>query len=125
MRNALVYTMVCMTQTIIAYIIAYSGDKAVEYLTRGADDIWSTEKILTVAAGSMLAVYSVKLAYEYYQEQQEGGDDGAAKPEEVELKDKPTYDAVPNAAPDGSSSKESRGLQEDIEQGLDTGSTTR
>lgn len=61
-----------MTQTLIAFLIAYSGDKAVEYITRGAKDAWSTEKILTVLAGSMLAVYAVKLTHEYFTE---GGED--------------------------------------------------
>jgi len=67
-----------MTQTMIAYIIAYTGDKAVKYLTRGAyERTWSTEKILTVAAGSMLAMYAMKLTYEYIQECRGGGEDGS------------------------------------------------
>lgn len=75
LRNSIIYTTVCMTQTLIAFLIAYSGDAAVEYITAGAKDAWSTEKILTVAAGSMLAVYAVKLTYEYIQECREGGDE--------------------------------------------------
>lgn len=96
LRNSLIYSMVCMTQTMIAYAIAYSGDKAVQYITKkaGAEDAWSTEKILTVAAGSMLAVYAVKLTYEYIQECRSGGDDDDRKPEENDSKGK--YEIVPS-----------------------------
>jgi hypothetical protein len=58
--------------------IAYSGKKVVGILTGGSKDAWSTEKILTVGAGIMLALYSVKLTYEYIQEcrEGEGGENG-------------------------------------------------
>eukprot|EP00746_Dinoflagellata_sp_MGD_P144254 gnl/MRDRNA2_/MRDRNA2_77007_c0_seq2.p1 gnl/MRDRNA2_/MRDRNA2_77007_c0~~gnl/MRDRNA2_/MRDRNA2_77007_c0_seq2.p1 ORF type:complete len:273 (-),score=49.93 gnl/MRDRNA2_/MRDRNA2_77007_c0_seq2:379-1197(-) len=91
LRNSVIYTVVCMSQTCIAFLIAYSGDAAVEYITRNNEDAWSTEKILTVAAGSMLAVYAVKLTYEYIQEWREGGDDdNDKKPEENDPKHKYT-----------------------------------
>jgi len=82
--NSVIYTIVCMTQTLVAFIIAVSGDAAVDFITRqsGAKDVWSTEKILTVAAGTMLAIYAVKLTYEYVQEYKEGGNDADKKPDE-------------------------------------------
>ena len=40
-------------------------------LTRNSKDAWSSEKILTVMAGSMLALYSIKLIYEYATETEE------------------------------------------------------
>jgi hypothetical protein len=48
--------------------IAYGGKTAVSALTGGNKDAWSTEKILTVAAGCMLSLYSVKLTYDHIQE---------------------------------------------------------
>lgn len=68
MQNSVIYTSVCLCQTVVAMCISYSGRKVVQFLTGGSKDAWSTEKILTVAAGCMLALYSVKLTYEYYQE---------------------------------------------------------
>jgi len=55
--------------------IAYSGDKMVSFLTKNAKDAWSSDKILTVAAGTMLALYSIKLLKEYWDEMNEEGDD--------------------------------------------------
>mmetsp|Transcript_117681 Transcript_117681/g.214001 ORF Transcript_117681/g.214001 Transcript_117681/m.214001 type:complete len:293 (-) Transcript_117681:152-1030(-) len=75
LQNSIIYTSVCLVQTLVAMLIAYSGRKAVKALTGGNKDAWSTEKILTVGAGCLLAVYSVKLTYEYIQEMREGGDD--------------------------------------------------
>jgi len=86
MHNAAIYISVCLTQTVVAMAIAYSGDSLVSLLTRGAKDAWSTDKILTVFAGSMLAIYSVKLAYEYFTDEgdeNEGGDGEAESSEEV------------------------------------------
>lgn len=84
--NAVIYTTVCLCQTVIAMLIAYSGNQAVAYLTKDAKDAWSTEKILTVAAGSMLCVYSVKLTYEYFygEDDDEGGGDEKKKEDEAE-----------------------------------------
>lgn len=75
MQNSIIYTTVCLIQTLVAMVIAYSGKAAVEALTRGNKDAWSTEKILTVSAGCMLTLYSAKLTYEYIQECNEGGDE--------------------------------------------------
>lgn len=74
-RNAIVYISVCLVQTIAAMVIAYSGDTAISYLTRDAPGAWSTDKILTVTAGSLLALYSLKLGHEYITELREGSDD--------------------------------------------------
>lgn len=75
-RNALIYISVCLVQTVFAMIIAYSGDTLVKKLTEGREGVWSSEKILTVAAGSMLSVYSVKLFHEYFTE---GDEDDSEK----------------------------------------------
>jgi len=69
--NTAIYITVCLVQTAIALVIAYSGNKVVHYLTSGAKGIWTTEKILTVFACSLLAIYSVKLTYEYFTEEDE------------------------------------------------------
>ncbi|CAJ1423510.1 unnamed protein product [Effrenium voratum] len=71
-RNVSIYVAVCLVQTMLAMCIAYSGNKVVEILTRDAKDAWSSEKILTVLAGSMLAVYSVKLLHEWWNETDDG-----------------------------------------------------
>jgi cadmium resistance protein CadD (predicted permease) len=74
MTHSMIYTGVCLVQTVVAMVIAYSGRAAVKAMTGGNKDAWSTEKILTVAAGSMLTLYSIKLTYDYIQEQNEGGE---------------------------------------------------
>jgi hypothetical protein len=66
LQNSVVYTVVCLIQTFIAMVIAYSGQEAVDALRGNQKNVWSTGRILTVAAGSLLAAYSVKLAYEYF-----------------------------------------------------------
>lgn len=71
MQNAIIYISVCLTQTIVAMAIAYSGDTLVALLTKNQENAWSTDKILTIFAGSMLALYSVKLTIEYIQEMNE------------------------------------------------------
>lgn len=58
----------------LAMCIAYSGNKIVDYITRNDKDAWSSEKILTVLAGSMLAIYSVKLLHEWWTESDENDD---------------------------------------------------
>lgn len=79
-QNASIYTCVCLIQTVVAQVIAYSGTAAVKYLTNGSKHAWSTEKILTVFAGCLLAVYSVKLLHEYIQEcGEEAGEEEADK----------------------------------------------
>lgn len=81
-QNSVIYACVCLTQTLVAMVIACSGKAAVAALTGGNKDAWSTEKILTVGAGCMLALYSVKLTYEYIQELNEGEEEnGAEDPE--------------------------------------------
>jgi len=70
-QNACIYTSVCLCQTMVAMIIAYSGRKAVRAITGNSKDAWSTEKILTVGAGCLLSLYAVKLTYEWIQEMNE------------------------------------------------------
>jgi len=67
-----------------AFVIATSGDTAVEYLMRNSKDAWSTEKILTVVAATILVVYSIKLTKEYIDEINEEPDaeEEAAKAQE-------------------------------------------
>jgi len=84
-QNCIIYGTVCMTQTMVAMVIAFSGKAAVKALTGGAKNAWSTEKILTVGAGIMLSLYSIKLSHEYYQEcmnpEEEGGGEENNNPE--------------------------------------------
>mmetsp|Transcript_66280 Transcript_66280/g.146802 ORF Transcript_66280/g.146802 Transcript_66280/m.146802 type:complete len:251 (+) Transcript_66280:189-941(+) len=91
-QNTIIYTSVCLVQTLVATVIAYSGRAAVKFLTRGNKHAWSTEKLLTVVAGSLLAVYSIKLLYEYIQECREGDDEekGEASPESGRYKQVPS-----------------------------------
>ena len=44
-------------------------------VTRNSKDAWSSEKILTVLAGSMLALYSIKLLHEWVTEAEEDPQD--------------------------------------------------
>lgn len=70
-KNSLIYISVCLVQTILAMCIAYSGDKFVKFITKDAKNVWSSDKILTVFSGSLMALYSIKLIYEYIQEMNE------------------------------------------------------
>jgi len=67
-QNAAIYLGVCMIQTVVAMIIAYSGDKAIALLTKESKTAWSTDKILTFTAAGMLSIYAVKLTWEWIQE---------------------------------------------------------
>lgn len=78
-QNACVYIGVCLVQTVIAMVIAYSGDAVVTWLTSNSKDSWSTEKILTVIAGVLLAIYTVKLTYEYFFEDDDEEESGEEK----------------------------------------------
>jgi len=84
LQNSGIYTAVCLCQTLVAMLIAYSGRAAVRALTGGAKDAWSTEKLLTVGAGILLSLYSVKLSYEYYQECNEPEEGNGAENENPE-----------------------------------------
>lgn len=74
-QNSAIYTAVCLTQTMVAMVIASCGKAAVKAVTGGAKDAWSPEKILTCGAGVLLSLYSVKLTYEWIQELREGGEE--------------------------------------------------
>jgi hypothetical protein len=74
-QNAIVYIGVCLIQTVVAMAIAYSGDAAVALVTNKRQDSWSSQKILTVTAGVLLAIYTVKLAYEFITESDEEGEE--------------------------------------------------
>lgn len=79
LSNSSIYIGVCLVQTVVAYVIAFAGSTAVKAFTQatGAGKSWTTEKILTVGAGCMLACYTVKLLHEYIQEMgEEGGEEG-------------------------------------------------
>jgi len=80
LQNAIVYLTVCLCQTGVAMVIASSGDAAIQWLTGDSEDAWSSDKILTVVAGTLLAVYTVKLVHEYFTE--EDDEDGDKKEEE-------------------------------------------
>ena len=49
-KNIMVYATVCFVQTIIAYVIATSGEMAIDKLTNGGVNGFSSERILTLVA---------------------------------------------------------------------------
>lgn len=75
LRNAGIYISVCLTQTCVAMFIATSGNNLVQMIIKDTPGAWSSEKILTVGAGVLLALYSVKLLYECLTESEEGDGD--------------------------------------------------
>jgi len=93
MNNAIIYLSVCLMQTVVAMFLAYSGNSMVDFLLRGQKDAWSSDKILTVGAGSLLAIYAVKLTYDYFFEEEESD----SKTGEAEKSD---YDQVPSNEPE-------------------------
>eukprot|EP00929_Paragymnodinium_shiwhaense_P121586 TRINITY_DN9386_c0_g1_i3.p1 TRINITY_DN9386_c0_g1~~TRINITY_DN9386_c0_g1_i3.p1 ORF type:complete len:105 (-),score=11.06 TRINITY_DN9386_c0_g1_i3:820-1134(-) len=64
MQNSCIYTGICILQTLTAVVIARCGDAVVKWLTQSAQGAWSSDKILTLGAGSMLALHSIKLIIE-------------------------------------------------------------
>jgi hypothetical protein len=66
-KNVVVYMAVCFTQTIIAFAIAKSGEVAIDKLTHGGVEGFSSERILTLVAALGLACFSVKLGREELQ----------------------------------------------------------
>jgi len=64
LQNAAVYIGVCVMQALVASLLASSGDWLVSTLTKSLRGAWSSQRILTVGAGTLLALYSVKLAKE-------------------------------------------------------------
>jgi len=67
-KNVAVYMGVCFTQTVIAFVIATSGEVAIDKLTDGGVDNFSSERILTLIAALGLACFSIKLGREEVQE---------------------------------------------------------
>jgi hypothetical protein len=123
--NAVIYLSVCMTQTLVAMFLAYSGDKTVDYLLRNRKDAWSSDRILTVTAGTLLALYAVKLTYEYFTEssEEEGGEAAAGEAPKNE------YDQVAGADPDAeggfkvSTEKPAKELSNVVERGTEVAET--
>lgn len=64
--NALTYSLICFFQTCLAYVISNLGETAVEKFLSGTN--MSTDRILTLIAGSVLSIYSIYLGLEYYRE---------------------------------------------------------
>eukprot|EP00928_Gymnodinium_smaydae_P087649 TRINITY_DN71888_c0_g1_i1.p1 TRINITY_DN71888_c0_g1~~TRINITY_DN71888_c0_g1_i1.p1 ORF type:complete len:262 (+),score=65.93 TRINITY_DN71888_c0_g1_i1:158-943(+) len=97
-QNAGIYITVCLTQTLVAMAIAYSGNTIVEYLTKDSKGAWSTDKILTVGASVLLILFGIKLVYEYVTEEDEdnGGNGDKAESREVpsQAPKGPAYDKV-------------------------------
>jgi len=85
LQNGAVYIGVCLLQTIVAIVLAYSGDHIVSMVLGHSDDRWSTDKILTVGAGAMLGLYSIKLAHEYWEEMQEDDDSDKSDEDSEEI----------------------------------------
>jgi len=84
-QNAVVYLSVCMIQTVVAMLIADSGTKVLHWVTDGQKKAWSIDKILTLSAGILLALYTVKLTYEHFTEEDDE-DDG---PDEADAGEAP------------------------------------
>lgn len=72
LQSVAVYIGVCVMQALAASLLASSGDWLVSALSRGDSAAWSSQRILTVGAGTLLALYSVKLGKEDCEER--GGD---------------------------------------------------
>jgi len=64
LRHASIYICVCLLQTMLAMVIATSGDSIVDWLTKGMPGVWSSDRILTVGAGVLMALYALKLGCE-------------------------------------------------------------
>jgi len=67
-RNMVVYTSICLFQTIFALAIASGGVEMLDAL-KSSDDTWSSEKLFSFVAGTCLLIYGTKLLYEWYFEE--------------------------------------------------------
>jgi len=99
-QNSVVYVGICLVQTVVAMCIAALGQSAVDKVLAGNKHAWSAEKLLTVGAGALMAIYSIKLLHEYIQEmnEEDEGKDNAA------CEDAPSADFM--GAEEGGKSKE-------------------
>jgi hypothetical protein len=80
LQNSAVYIGICLVQTIVAMCIAALGQSAVDKLMAGNKHAWSAEKLLTIGAGILLALYSIKLLRDYIQELNEEEEAATAEP---------------------------------------------
>mmetsp|Transcript_76307 Transcript_76307/g.150896 ORF Transcript_76307/g.150896 Transcript_76307/m.150896 type:complete len:273 (+) Transcript_76307:44-862(+) len=101
MQNSAVYIGICLVQTVVATCIAAAGQRAVDKIMAGNKHAWKTEKLLTVGAGILLAVYSIKLLRDYIQEQNEEAEENAK--ESIDDGQKADSKDEANAAEEGKS----------------------
>jgi hypothetical protein len=66
LQNAAIYTSVCLVQTFVAMTIAFSGEKTVDWLLSNKQDAWSADKVLTVVAGCLMALFGAKELYNHF-----------------------------------------------------------
>lgn len=64
LQNSLIYLGVCSIQTVVAMAISYWSQEIANALGGGKKGAWSTERMLTVGAGSLLGLYALKLIYD-------------------------------------------------------------
>jgi len=66
-RNMVIYSWVCLFQTMFALAISTGGIAALDAMNKSSNG-WSSEKILSFFAGVSLLAYGAKLFYEWYDE---------------------------------------------------------
>lgn len=66
-KHAIIYVWVCFFQAILALAISHAGETGLNALST-SNRGWSSNKILTLAAGGSLVFYGFYLAYEYCQD---------------------------------------------------------
>lgn len=68
-KNAITYSLICLLQTGLAFILSQFGSSVIDDIMGGSDDQrMSTDRLLTLVSGGALFIYSIVLGVEYYQE---------------------------------------------------------
>lgn len=63
-KHAIIYVWVCFFQAVLALAISHAGETGLNALST-SNRGWSSDKILTIAAGGSLVLYGLYLAYEF------------------------------------------------------------
>jgi len=79
--HTLIYVAVCLVQTCIAIVLARGGEVAINDVIAEFGLKWSADKVLTLAAGGVLSIYTMKLGKEYYEELNEVEDKNSEETE--------------------------------------------
>jgi hypothetical protein len=124
LQNAAIYTSVCLVQTFVAMTLAFSGEKTVAWLLSNEPNAWSADKVLTVIAGCLMALFGAKELYNHFYGDDDDSEDAGGTPssgtsqsaDKLAQAREPKYDKVATKDEQGESEPLAHG---EIESGLE------